>query len=273
MKLSVFADEISPDFDRQLEAMKQEGLSYLELRSIGGKGVLNMKEEELEEVKVCLDGHDIKISGIASPIGKYPISEDFKPHLERFRRAVEIARFFETNHIRVFSYYIPKGEDPAQYRDEVLRRMSIQTEEAQKAGLVLLNENEKGLYGDKPQRCLDVLSAINSKNLRAVFDFANFVQAGVKPYTEAFPLLADYIECIHIKDALFSTGKVVPIGEGDGEAKEVLMALKNRGFEGFLILEPHLVSGGESLAEKGPQQFHRAAKALKHLLEECGIEF
>ena len=34
MRLSGFADEISPDLDEQLQVLEQEGIGFLELRSV-----------------------------------------------------------------------------------------------------------------------------------------------------------------------------------------------------------------------------------------------
>jgi sugar phosphate isomerase/epimerase len=77
-----------------------------------------------------------------------------------------------------------------------------------------------------------------SPNLRCAFDPENFVQFGVKPFSETYPLLEKYIDYIHIKDALLDGGKVVPAGDGDGEVLEVLKTQKEKGYSGFLSLDP-----------------------------------
>ena len=62
-----------------------------------------------------------------------------------------------TKYIRVFSFYIPKDKDAAEFRDEVMRRMTEMTRLAEKEDVVLLHENEKGIYGDIAPRCVDIL--------------------------------------------------------------------------------------------------------------------
>ena len=52
---------------------------------------------------------------------------------------------------------------------------------------------KKDIYGDIPERCLDIFKTIDSPNLKATFDPNNFVQCKVKPYPEAFNMLKDYV--------------------------------------------------------------------------------
>ena len=47
---------------------------------------------------------------------------------------------------------------------------------------------------------------------------------------------------MHIKDALFANGDVVPAGYGDGNVAYILSDLAANGYNGFLSLEPHLGS-------------------------------
>ena len=76
---------------------------------------------------------------------------------------------------------------------------------------------------------------------------------------------------MQVKDAVAATGQVVPAGEGDGQVRETLAALRDSGFEGFMSLEPHLASAGRYGGFSGPEAFTRAARALKTLLQELSI--
>jgi sugar phosphate isomerase/epimerase len=144
---------------------------------------------------------------------------------------------------------------------------------AEGAGVTLLHENEKAIYGDTPVRCLDILQTIDSPILRAAWDPANFVQCGVRPFSEGYAALRPYIAYLHIKDALLGSGQIVPAGQGDGQWRETLAALRESGFDGFFSLEPHLASAGRFSGFSGPQQFHTAANAFKELLREQAIEW
>jgi sugar phosphate isomerase/epimerase len=272
--LTGFADEISPELDEQLNTLVDESMRYMELRSVWNKNVLDLTDEELEKVKSVASERGIRTSSIGSPIGKVSITEPFERHMERFRRALYAADVMQAPYVRVFSFFIPEDQEPALYREEVLERMGVLAGEAEDAGVTLLHENEKEIYGDVPSRCVDILAGVDSPALRAAWDAANFVQCEVsRPYTEGYELLRPYVEYVHVKDALASTGRVVPAGEGDGQLPETLSALRASGFDGFFSLEPHLASAGTYSGFSGPELFRKAAGAFKDLLRRQGIEW
>jgi len=270
-KLSGFGDEISPELEEQLETMEEAGVRLLELRGVWGKNVLDLTDEELARIREALDERGFSVSSIGSPIGKVKITDDFSAHLERFQRAIQVAKFMRTQYIRVFSYYIPEGEERTTWRDEVLHRMATKANIAEEHGVILLLENDVELYAEKPQECLDIVKTVNSPHLRLLFDPANFVMVDVKPYSEAFSLLREYIEYMHIKDARFSDKRVVPAGEGDGQIGEILKELKEQDI--ILSLEPHLQVAGKSAGFSGADLFKLAAESLKRLIESIGGEY
>ena len=270
-RLSGFGDEIAPDLDAQLDTLAREAIAHLELRGVWGKNVLRLSDDELDRVATALDGRGVKVSAIASPIGKVGIGEEFGPHLAEFRRALGVARQLGAPSVRVFSFYIPEGDDPGRYREEVVERLGRLVREAEGTGVALLHENEKGIYGDTPARCHDLLAGIDSPVLRAVWDPANFVQCGVRPHADGFALLRPYIAYVHVKDARLGSGRVVPAGQGDGEWRETLASLRAAGFDGFFSLEPHLLAAGPFSGFSGPDLFREAARAFKDLLRQQGI--
>jgi sugar phosphate isomerase/epimerase len=271
--LTGFADEISPELEEQLETLAQESMGYMELRSVWNTNVLDLTDDELDRVKSATAERGIRISSVGSPIGKVPVTEPFGPHLERFGRAMRVADVMESPYIRVFSFFIPEGQEPGHYRGEVIDRMGIMASQAEDAGVTLLHENEKDIYGDVPSRCLDILASVDSPALQAAWDAANFVQCGVRPYKEGYASLRPYVEYVHVKDALSGSNKVVPAGEGDGQLPETFSALRTSGFDGFFSLEPHLASAGTFSGFSGPELFRRAAGAFKELLRRQGIEW
>jgi len=266
-KLTGFGDEISPDLTTQLEVMESVGIKHLELRGMKEKNVLELDKEEIEEARQILKEKGFKISAIASPIGKIKISDDFSLDLKRLKKAISLAHSFETKYIRIFSYYLPE-KNSLSYRQEVIRRIKEMSKISEKENIILLLENEDDVYGDTPERCLEILGSINSSYLRSTFDPANFIMAGVKPYREAFSKMIEYIEYLHIKDARLSDKTITPAGEGDGEIKEILKELKEKNFDGFLSLEPHLAISGKMSGFSGANLFKKAARALKKIVEE-----
>ena len=269
--LSGFADEISPDPRSQLATLAAEAISHLELRSAWSVNVADFTAEQVATFRAVLDDGGVRVSAIGSPIGKIPVSAPLAPELDRMRRVADVAGELGTNIVRVFSFFIPAGEPPLRYREQVADRMGALARIGEERGLLLAHENENEIYGDVPARCADLIISVNSPALRATFDPANFVQCGVRPFSDAYGLLRPYLVYLQVKDALAATGEVVPAGEGDGQLRPTLAALRDSGFSGFMSLEPHLARSGRFGGFSGPEEFRRASQALKFLLNEASI--
>lgn len=266
--LTGFADEIAPDLDSQLDLLDDLGISHLDLRKVDETNVVEWDDAKVERVKATLDERGFGVSSLGSPIGKIPVTDPFEPHLETFEHALDLAETFDTDYIRLFSYYIPEGDDPADHREEVLRRMRAKTELAEERGITLLHENEKDIYGDTPARCRDLYANVESPNFGAIFDPANYLEIGCEAYPDALLQVVEFVDYLHIKDAHLGTrGEMVPAGEGDGEIEATLRAMRDRGFEGFASLEPHLLEAGERAGYSGPDGFTRAYDALAAILD------
>jgi sugar phosphate isomerase/epimerase len=269
--LSGFADEISPELSEQLATLAAESISRLELRGVWSTNVADLDAAQLARLRRGLDDAGVAVSAIGSPIGKIDLDAPIGPELDRMRRVADIAGELSTSIVRVFSFFMPPAGPPELHREQVIDRMGALTRIAEGRGLVLAHENEKDIYGDTPQRCADLITAVGSPALQATFDAANFVQCGVAPHAEGYELLRPYLVYLQVKDALAATGAVVPAGEGDGEVRQTLGALRDSGFEGYVSLEPHLGEAGRFGGFSGPEGFRRAARALKRLLEELSI--
>ena len=254
IELSGFADEINPQLDEQIRVLKKLGMHYVEMRGANGKGLVEYPLDEVEKIKEQLDENDIHLSSVGSPIGKIQITDDFEDHFKLFCHTVNIAHVMEVPYIRMFSFFMPEGEDPEKYHDEVFRRVGRMADYAAKHNVILLHENEKEIYGDVANRCRKLMEEFYSDRFKAVFDFANFVQCH-QDTKEAYEMLKPYIEYVHVKDAEWESGHVVPAGHGDGNVKEILKMLKESGYEGFLSLEPHLADfAGFSALENGKSE-------------------
>jgi sugar phosphate isomerase/epimerase len=269
--LSGFGDEVDPDPTVQAAVLLALGASHIEVRSAWGTNVSELEPQQVAALKEILDEKGLKVSAVASPIGKVDISLPVAHEVERLRRIIAVAQALDTRYIRIFSFYPAAGQSQAEIRDEVLIRMNALAAEATAAGVVLLHENEKGIYGDTPERVLDIMESVNSPALRIAWDNANFVQVGVKPYSEGYAMLRPYLEYFQVKDAVLATGEVVPAGEGDGELDATIAALKADGFAGFASLEPHLASAHELGGFSGPAAFGAAARAFAGLAAKNGV--
>jgi sugar phosphate isomerase/epimerase len=270
LKQAAFADEISPELDEQIRVCRENSVTHFELRGAYGKNVLDFDEALRNEIKAKLDANGMGVISIGSPIGKVKITDDWNAHFDRFKIAVELAQFFGSPLIRVFSYYPDDRGEILKYRDEVLRRFHAKMEHIRDINVTLVHENEARIYGEKGRECLDLMQTINSPKLRMAFDFANFVQAREKPL-DCWPLLKPFTAHIHVKDAMLSDGSIVPAGLGDGQIAAILKDAYASGYRGFLSLEPHLAAAGQFSGFSGPRLFKVAADALEKLCREIGV--
>lgn len=278
-KICAFADEASPMIDGQIAAMLRNGMQGLEIRNVDGENISAISLNKAKEVRRKLDDHGLIVWALGSPIGKTDIKQDnMDAVLGSLRHSLDLANALGAKNIRMFSFYMPQGDDPAIYHQKVMDRLNRMAETANGSGVKLCHENEKGIYGDNAARCREILDEV--PELNGVFDPANFVQYGQDTW-EAWELLKNRIAYMHIKDAMFADGSVVPAGKGEGQVEKILRAFLSRGGNA-LTLEPHLkvFDGLKALERKGEESrvsneyayptsdaaFDAAGSALKELL-------
>jgi sugar phosphate isomerase/epimerase len=156
--------------------------------------------------------------------------------------------------------------------DQAIEKLSALAEVAAAEDIQLVLENEKDIVGDTIARCHAILKGVDSPHLRFAWDPANFVQVGEERVTErGWPLLGDYVSYVHIKDSSLADGSVKAAGEGDGQVGELLIHLREAGYQGFLALEPHLVVAGHSTGFSGVTGMTYAVEKLRQLMVECEV--
>ncbi|MBQ7566336.1 MAG: sugar phosphate isomerase/epimerase [Oscillospiraceae bacterium] len=271
IQFAAFADEAGRPLETQIAALQRNNIPYLEIRFVGDKNVSELTTDEAKEIRKKLDDGGIKTWSIGSPTGKIALGDPFAPHLDAFKRQLEIADILGATRYRLFSFY-EAGEN----LNAVAEKLNRMLDEAEGSGVVLCHENEKKIYGDTDVRCEKLLKAI--PRLRAVYDPANFIQCGVETLG-AWERLAPYVDYMHIKDC-GADGKVLLPGKGIGNLRELLRRYMAQG-GGTVTLEPHLTRfiGLEKLERgdiKDPSQifpdgnaaFDAAASALRAIVAE-----
>ncbi len=237
--ISGFYDEVSGDLDEQIKLAKSLGESYLCPRTVNGKGIADYTAKEFEEkILPILKKEGIRFSSLGSPIGKVGIDneEGFQKQKQKLIELVKIARMTECRYIRMFSFYYG-NKKPEECFDKVVSRIKELLEIVRGTGVKLLHENEKEIYGDVPERVLQLYKAVNDPDFVLCYDASNYIQCKVDAKA-AFDMLKDYVVYYHIKDCS-SYGVEVPVGLGEGHYDYILSELVSRGYEGFMTLEPH----------------------------------
>lgn len=253
--LSSFADEASPMLNEQFEATKAHGFTHIEVRGVDDKNMADYSVDEAKEVARRFEAAGIQVSALGSPFGKIDITDDFAPHAEYMKKGLEIANILGTKRVRLFSFFMPKGENPDDYREEVFARMDKMADLCKEAGLLCCHENEKDIYGDTIARTLDLLKTFEGR-IVGVFDPANFIQCH-QDTLEAWKALEPYIDYIHIKDCK-EDGTIMPAGKGMGHIPEIIRAYSQKEGDRFITLEPHLMefSGLQGLEKDDVSNMH-----------------
>ena len=271
IRLCAFADEANPSIDGQIKALTKNNIHLLEIRGVDGKNILDISDKEAEETYAKLSNAGIKVWSIGSPLGKVDINCDFKAYEEKIIRACQLAKIFNCENIRMFSFF-----NALESKDKVITYLKRMVEIANKYNLKMCHENEKGIYGDIAPRCIEILD--NVPGLYYVYDPANFIQCHQDP-DESLKALHSRAYYYHIKDAIKETGEVVPAGQGDGKLMEVINRLNG---DKVLTIEPHLkVFGGYAKLDKtelkgkneymsNEEAFDVAVKHAKDLLIKAG---
>ena len=269
--LSGFGDEISSDLNEQIDLLLGAGINLLDLRGVWGRNVLDLTDTEVTQIGETLSQRGMHVSCIATPVGKAPINGDFAEQQAALARGIEIAQQLGTTNVRIFSYYIPEGDEPERYRDEVIRRLAALVKQAQAAAVILLHENERGIYGDSPAHCHDLHATIDSPHFLALWDPGNFASCGYRPYHDSWELLRPYVGYVHVKDYDRAAKRVVVAGAGDAEWPACIRALRDARYDGVIALEPHLAHAGKAGGFTGPDLFVEAVEALRDVMRDEGM--
>lgn len=277
---SAFADEAGSSLDEQIAALSRNGIGYIEPRMIDGKSFLTLSEKALADMRKKLDDAGIRVYSLGSPIGKYPIHEDFEIHKADFRKALRAAEILGASRMRIFSFFVGQEELGA-CREEVLSRMRYLLDEAKKAGVVLCHENESLIYGQMPHEVEDLLTSL--PDLKSVYDAANFVMNDADA-AEGMRATLPSLDYMHIKDASYKEKIILPAGEGDGDIAKRLLEIDAaregtvtltlephlKLFDGFAAIDKHTLAGRYTFAN-ATESFDFAVKSLEKVLTSIGF--
>ena len=257
-KLGIITDEVSPDLERALRFMVSRSVPYGELRTLWQKNIMTLTPEELERARQLLRKHGVKVSAIDSPLFKYDLPEmpaplppqkrdlfgaDYtdKDTDDLLQRSFNLARFFGTSKIRVFSYF--RVDQPEHAYPLIRERLAKAAVSAARQGLILLVENEPVCNIATSRELGRLVRDINSSHLRANWDPANARVLGEIPYPDGYREVRGLFAHMHIKDLRMDpqTGQVIwaRVGEGLMDYRSLLKALREDGYDGVISLETH----------------------------------
>jgi sugar phosphate isomerase/epimerase len=217
--LSGFGDEaaVHKTAVEQFAAFSALGLEYYSIRFIdageGIKNVMDLSKAEIRRIAHLEDEFDINVASIGSPIGKVKLLDiedgtknafvPFKKYLsQNVTKACEIAHAFETKLIRGFSFYHPKGTDPADHMSQVVDQLGQIAEMCHRSDLTFGLEVEGNLVGQNGYLLAELHRKVNHPAMVLIFDAANILCQG---YTAAevydqYLAMKPGLGWMHIKD-------------------------------------------------------------------------
>lgn len=238
-RISGFTDEVSSDFDKQLALAQKLGMKYICPRNVNKRGIAQYGLDEFErELLPKMQRAGIGFSSIGSPIGKAKWDDDaaFAKQKEQLAMLIGIAEKAGCRYIRVFSFYVKPGFDEDAVYPAVLAKTRELVALAEGHDVVLMHENEKGIYGDLPERALKLHQDVAHPQYQLCYDASNYIQCGADPYA-AYEQTKPYTVYYHMKDCI--DGVEVPLGTGQGRIQDILDDLVKSGYDGFVTMEPH----------------------------------
>jgi L-ribulose-5-phosphate 3-epimerase len=262
-KLSVFTDEITHDFERALEiATREFGLSFVELRGMWNKNIMQLDGKEIAEARRLLEKFKLRVSSIAGPLFKVdwpgaPVSKfsqrdqfganyTFEQQMEVLERGIELALAFKTDHLRCFDFW--RLEDQKPYRAAIDAKLVEAATLAGKRGITLVMENEYACNTATAAEATRTLAAVRLPSFKLNWDPGNSAFRAETPFPDGYKLLPkDRIGHVHCKDVVRKDdGSFAWMAMGRGIIDFVgqFRALKKDGYRGAVVLETHWRGAG-----------------------------
>ncbi len=264
--LSGFADEANPSLEKQIEAHRELGWRWLDLRKLrdsAGKpqNVSDLPLSMVEEAAAAIAEAGMAALGYGSNLGNYnhPATEPFEVTLEELQRLIPRAQALKAHHVRIMSYALPARGEPLQ-EEERFRRLREIVGRCRDAGLLPLHENCGNYGGLGWRQTMKMLE--NVPGLRLIFDTANQVkrhdptrdgETYPRPNWEFYEQVRDWVDVLHIKDRTREARHCWP-GEGEGEVGRIVADWLSRPEPGPISIEPHIKGNLPAELKSDPAQ-------------------
>ncbi len=245
MKLSGIADEAGSSIETQINAHRELGWGYIDLRTIDGTQCTDLPEDLFESVRRKLDEAGLQVACLASGIANWAcrITDPFERSLETLDRALPRMEALGTSYLRVMSYPNDRLSEE-DWGNEAVRRMQAMGRRAEDAGIVLVVENCDGWASLSADHYARFFERVDSPAVKAVYDTGNPASHGHTNTWDWYRLAKPHIAFVHIKDHTGpgenGSGRHTWLTEGIGRVEETLEDLQADGYDGFVSIEPHL---------------------------------
>ncbi|WP_339106121.1 sugar phosphate isomerase/epimerase [Haloterrigena salinisoli] len=234
------------DLERILSVGRDAGYDGVDFR--GYRDEIDVTRHPLftdraDETRSRLDDAGLSISALSSSITLCEPG-DRSDRVAEARRLLEVADAFDVDRIRVFG----GGDLDAHSRAELARsggetmREILSIDGAENVRWVLETHDAWTASAD----CRRLLDELPADDVGVLWDAAHTVRLADESPRETLDALGDRIEYVHLKDAVYdpdhhdatADGYVYAVpGEGELPMADVVAALRERGYDGWLVFE------------------------------------
>jgi sugar phosphate isomerase/epimerase len=244
-KKGVITDEISQEFQTAVDLALKYKLDGVEIRSVWEKNPHELDKNDISKIKTILSDTGLVACGISAPFFKCSIDDnkEIDTHIEILKKSMELANQIGTKFVRGFTFWKNNGDFDTDL-DKIVSKFEKPVELLKKENITLALEFDPSVYATNAKKLVKVIEKINSPFVKGLWDPGNDIYDpdGETPYPEGYEIIKKHMVHMHLKDAVRgSDGKAtgVPIGEGQVDYAGHFKALKQDGYDGFVVLETH----------------------------------
>ena len=264
MRCSGISDAAGEAIAVQIQAHKEVGWEYMELRLVDGENLALVPDAKFDEVYAAVTEAGMKVSGFAGTIGNWSkkISGDFRPDVDELERVIPRMHRFGTRYLRIMTW--PNDPDTPwpdeKWRRESSRRVKKLATMAEDGDVILAIENCRGWAGLTPENALQFIDEVGSPALKWLYDTGNVVGHGQDPWG-FYSKIKPHIAYVHIKDSgregPEGRMRAVYCGEGEAMVTEIIEDLLASGYDGFVSIEPHIAAVVHTGETSDPETMYR----------------
>ena len=267
-KIGVVTYEISQDLDEAIEIAKSWGLDEIELHKVWGKNICDVDDATLSKAIRTVRKSGFPVTSIDSLTLRCNLDNDdeYAAHIQHLQRSIEIAPLFDTNVVRLFSFWKEEQLDAEKW-ERIFEKLELPIRVAEREGVILGFENVSSGNIGTSEDLVRLFDRFDSPNLKLIWDPGNAYAAGdPAPYPTGYERVHHRINHIHVKDVGFQDGQRVwlPVGAGNVDYKGQIRRLIQDGYEGVVALETHFRLPNDT----GVQSTKQSLDGLRQIIGE-----
>jgi len=272
---SIITDQICMDLNEALTLAKSLGYSFIELHGVWGKTIEECDEAEVEQIKVLLKHHHLKVSNLATTVFfMCKLKEDYvlksfkqsfvvtsaasiSDHLLALEKACRIAEKLDCPNIRIFPFRYPENHTLVGTEEDlelIAQVFSKAVKIAEHYKVTLIVENCPYSHCPKPLMTLKLIQKVNHPQLKLLYDPGNSYRADIQrvpneylktSVSEELEIIHDQINHMHLKNYKFDPTCEKPfihtsLNKGDLDYRKIIKQLNKYEYKQALSLEPEV---------------------------------